>query len=183
MSVLKVVEWPAKVLETRAEEVTVFDSEFRKFVQDMFLSMEEHEGIGLAANQVGVLKRVFVIEIPFVGPDADSNEPQWWHNKRFTFVNPVITKKSGKFKYREGCLSFPEIYDYVERPSHVTVTAQDENGVEFTVEASGLFAICIQHELDHLDGIVFINRMSRLKVAAIRKELEKRTALLEPTRG
>lgn len=179
MSVLDVVVWPAKVLETKASEVTVFDDAFKKFVADMHETMKVAGGIGLAANQVGDLRRVITIEIPHTGNKYEDEEElrEWWHDKKFTFVNPVIVKKTGKIKYQEGCLSFPEIYDFVDRAAEVWIKAQDENGKEFEVHATGLLAICLQHEIDHIDGIVFINRMSRLKNNMIRKKIQRRGQL------
>jgi peptide deformylase len=175
MAVLKIVEWPAKVLETPASEVKEFNEDLLVFVNDMHQTMRESSGIGLAANQVGDLRRVITIEIPHVGKEGGDNEqPMWWHNKRFTFVNPVITKKSGATRWQEGCLSFPEVFDFVERASEVWVSAKDENGKEFEVHADGLFSICLQHEIDHIDGIVFFKRMSRLKADRIKTKMLKR---------
>ena len=175
MAVLQVVEWPAKVLETPASEVKVFDETLTKFVADMHETMRESAGIGLAANQVGDLLRVITIEIPYVGKEkGEEEEVKWWHDKRFTFVNPIIVKKSGTTRWQEGCLSFPEIYDFVERASEITVKAFDEFGKEFEVQADGLFSICLQHEIDHIDGIVFFKRMSRLKADRIKTKMLKR---------
>jgi peptide deformylase len=175
MAKLGVVEWPAKVLETKAKEVVDFDDPFRVFVADMHETMRESGGIGLAANQVGVLKRVLTIEIPFTPADAEANsQKKWWHDKKFTFVNPVIEKKSGEIKWQEGCLSFPEIYDFVDRSAEVWVTAQDEFGKKFEVHADELFSVCLQHEIDHIDGVVFFKRMSRLKAERVRNKMLKR---------
>ena len=180
MAVLDVVVWPAKVLETRASEVTVFDETFKAFVNDMHDTMDAAGGIGLAANQVGSLQRVITIMIPHGGERYEQTEPkEWWHDKRFTFVNPQILRKEGKFKFQEGCLSFPEIFEFVERAAEVWVNAQDENGNSFEVHATGLFAVCLQHEVDHIDGQVFINRMSRLKSGIVKKKMLSRA---EPTR-
>jgi peptide deformylase len=179
VTVLNVVVWPNKVLETRAEEVTKFDAEFKQFVADMHETMEAASGIGLAANQVGDLRRVLTIMIPYAESRYAEQEEQkeWWHDKRFTFVNPVITRKEGKLKFQEGCLSFPEIYEFVDRAAEVWVKAKDENGKEFEVHATGLLAVCLQHEIDHIDGVVFINRMSRLKNSMIRKKIARRGSL------
>ena len=185
MATLSIVEWPAKVLETKASAVTVFDEALVQFASDMHDTMDKARGIGLAANQVGSLQRILTIYIPYHEPgesaeeasERDPEKREWWHDKRFTFVNPVIEKKTGKARYMEGCLSFPEVYDYVDRADIVQVKAQDEFGKEFTVEANGLFSICLQHEIDHIDGIVFINRMSRLKAQMIKKKINKRHLL------
>ena len=178
MSILDIVVYPAKVLETRAAEVTKFDDVLKKFVADMHETMVASAGIGLAANQVGDLRRVVTMEIPYGDNRYEAEEPpevrEWWHDKKFTFVNPVITKKQGKFRFQEGCLSFPEIYEFVERAAEVWVTAKDENGEEFEVHATGLFAVCIQHEIDHIDGVVFVERMSRLKSSLVKKKIARR---------
>ena len=116
MAVLEVVEWPAKVLETKSKEIEKFDADLKKFVKDMHETMDAAGGIGLAANQVGEEKRVIAILIPWAEPEdgEEAFEPKKdWHDKRFTFINPVITKKNGKTKYMEGCLSFPEQFDFV----------------------------------------------------------------------
>jgi peptide deformylase len=173
MSLLKVVEWPAKVLETPALEVKDFNADLVRFVADMHETMQHSNGIGLAANQVGDLRRVIVIDIPHAGGETDG-EVKWWHNKRFTFVNPLITKKSGTIKWQEGCLSFPEIFDFVDRAAEVWVKALDETGKEFEVHAEGLFSVCLQHEIDHIDGVVFFKRMSRLKADRIKTKMLKR---------
>ena len=181
VTVLDVVVWPAKVLETRADEVTKFDESFKKFVADMHDTMQAAAGVGLAANQVGDLRRVIVMEFPWADNKySEQDEKQeWWHDKKFTFVNPVITKKAGKFKFQEGCLSFPDIYEFVDRAEEVWVTAKDENGKEFEVHATGLFSVCLQHEIDHIDGVVFFKRMSRLKASMVQKKMMRRGAPVE----
>ena len=176
MAVLQIIEWPAKVLETNSKAVETFDKDLRKFVRDMHDTMDSASGVGLAANQVGIATRVITILIPFEGEDEDSTRADW-HDRRFTFINPVITKKIGKIKWQEGCLSFPEIFDYVDRSAEVWVDAFDENGAPFSVHATGLFSVCLQHEIDHIDGIVFFKRMSRLKAGIIKKKMLRRGKL------
>lgn len=175
MAVLDIVIWPDPVLETPAKEVEVFDDDLRNFVADMHETMKHAQGIGLAANQVGDLRRVLVIEIPYDGEryEQDTEVKKEWHNKAFTFINPKIIKRGGKIKFQEGCLSFPEIFETIERANEITVEAFDENGKKFTVEADDIFAVCLQHEIDHIDGKVFISRMSRLKSGLVRKKLAK----------
>lgn len=176
MSILRVLEWPHAVLETPAKPVELFDAELKSLVSDMYETMADSKGIGLAANQVGVLKRVIVIEIPFEGErykDAGPSE-KWWHNKKFALINPKILHKSGKIRYQEGCLSFPEIYENVDRASEVRLEYFDEAGNLHEIEADGLFAVCIQHEIDHIDGIVFVDRMSRLKSQRVKKKLMRK---------
>jgi len=170
------------VLETKAAEVTVFNGELRAFVEQMHFTMDQSRGIGLAANQVNDLRRVLTIFIPFIGSRYEEQEkdneeqPQWWNDKRFTFINPVIIKKHGKMSYQEGCLSFPEMYDFVDRAAEVWVSAQDEHGKPFEVHATGLFSVCLQHEIDHIDGIVFISRMGRFKSQRIKKKMLQNAA-------
>jgi peptide deformylase len=175
MTALRVFEWPSKVLDIPGNEVILFDDALRAFVADMHDTMKETAGIGLAANQVGDLRRIVTIEIPSVRSDKDvPDEPKWWHNKRFTFINPVVTKSEGTDRWQEGCLSFPDIFDFVERASEVWVKAFDEFGKEFEVHADGLFAVCLQHEIDHINGIVFFKRMSKLKSDRIKTKMIKR---------
>ena len=140
----------------------------------MFDTLQESSGIGLAANQVGVSKQVFIIRIPFIEPKEGEEiieEKKWWHDKDFVFINPKIVKTSGKTTYQEGCLSFPTIFENIVRASNVSISYQDLEGKEQSLDADGLFAICIQHEYDHLQGISFADRMSRFKSVFVRKKL------------
>lgn len=171
MTVLAIRIWPDPVLTTQAKPVAVFDGALKQLVEDMHETMEHANGIGLAANQVGELKRVLTIHIPSSERCEKDGEKSWWFDKKFTFVNPEIVKKSGMIRWQEGCLSFPEMYDFVDRASEITVKAFDVEGREFCVDAHGLFSVCLQHEIDHLDGVVFIARMSRLKAQIIRKKM------------
>ncbi|MBP6218092.1 MAG: peptide deformylase [Oligoflexales bacterium] len=204
MSVLKIITWPAQVLETKAEDVQVFDQDLKKLVVDMHDTMNDADAIGLAANQINIAKRVLVLKIPYSAPrerggedlgDEDGEEDLegqtkssrkkqrvmeercWWHDKPMTFINPVILEKRGTISYVEGCLSFPEIFEGVDRAAYVKVKAMDERGVEFEVEAEGIFSVCLQHEIDHIDGIVFFKRMSRLKAKSIQNKMLKRERL------
>lgn len=145
MTTLQIVHWPHSALSTVAEEVTVFDDDLRATVAAMHQTMKDADGIGLAANQVNILKRIVVINI---GDD-------WF---KTTLINPKIISSSGTIIFEEGCLSFPNLVIPVSRPNKITISAQDEYGKSFTLEAESLVAICIQHEIDHLNGIVFINR-------------------------
>lgn len=170
---LEIVTWPAPVLETRAQEVTEFGTELRVFSEAMHMTMRAAHGIGLAANQVGVLQRVLVIEIPWSGKRyGKQDEPrQEWHDRRYTLVNPEIVEREGTITFNEGCLSFPELFGEVERARRVLVKAQDVDGRAQVIEGNDLFAVCLQHEIDHLDGIVFINHMTKLHADAIRQKL------------
>ena len=170
---LEIVTWPAPVLETRAEEVTEFNADLRAFGEAMYATMQAAHGIGLAANQVGVLQRILVIEIPWSGKRYGKQvEPRRdWHDRRYTLVNPEIVEREGTITFNEGCLSFPELFGEVERARRVLVKAQDIEGRAQVIEGDDLFAVCLQHEIDHLDGIVFINHMTKLRADAIRQKM------------
>jgi len=151
------------VLRTRAAEVTSVDDSLRALAADMRDTMHAYRGVGLAANQVGVLQRVLVVDVP--GPEE--GDP----HAAFTMVNPVITKRSGTEVGEEGCLSIPGIYEDVSRALTLTVSFLDEQGKPVTLEAEGYFARAIQHEVDHLDGVLFVDRLSPLKRSFLRRPL------------
>ncbi len=146
MTILKIVEHPHPVLETECEPVKTFDKNLKKLVKDMFETMYEAEGVGLAAPQVGIAEQIAVVDI---GDDTG----------QLVLINPVIKKASGSQSGPEGCLSFPGLFGEVERPYEVSVTAQDVNGKEFTLKASDFLARAIQHEIDHLHGILFTSKV------------------------
>jgi peptide deformylase len=149
-------------LHTVAERVPVVDDRIRKLVADMAETMYAAPGIGLAATQVNVHERVVVIDLTET------------HDQLQVFINPEITWSSDTLQsYEEGCLSIPGIYDKVERPDAVTVTALGLDGKPFTLEADGLLAVCIQHEIDHLNGKLFTQHLSRLKQNRIRQKVLK----------
>lgn len=161
MSQLTVLKYPDERLRKVAEPIATVDDALRATIDDMFETMYESQGVGLAATQVDIHKRLFV---------ADCSEDQ---NEPLVFINPEITKAEGHFTNDEGCLSFPGVYAKVERAEKVTVQALDRNGESFSLEADGLLAICIQHEIDHLNGKLFVDYLSPLKQSRIRKKLEK----------
>jgi peptide deformylase len=148
-----IVKFPDPVLQRPAEPVTVFDAELRKLVDDMFTSMYDAQGIGLAAPQIGISKRLTVIDLSFQKKPED----------KIVLINPEVIEIKGKQVEEEGCLSLPEIRDRVVRAAEVKVRAQDANGEPIEVEGTELMARAMQHEIDHLDGILFIFRLSRLK--------------------
>lgn len=157
--------FPDPILRKKAEEVTDF-SNVSSIVKEMFAIMKTHEGIGLAANQAGVLKRVFVMQLP------DAESPQ-------AFLNPKVIKSStDKYKYEEGCLSLPGVSGFISRPKTITLTWQDIEGQQHEQEFSDLASTCIQHEIDHLDGILFPDRvanpLSREKIWKKLKNLLKK---------
>ncbi|MGC9159593.1 MAG: peptide deformylase [Terracidiphilus sp.] len=151
--ILKVVKFPEPVLSRPGEPVTEFDDEFRKLVSDMFETTYASQGIGLAAPQVGISKRLTVIDLS-VGKDPE---------QKLVLANPEIIESEGRQYEEEGCLSFPEIREKVVRASKVRIRAQDEHGKWFEMDGEELLSRCFQHEIDHLDGILFIYRMSALK--------------------
>ncbi|MFC0446215.1 peptide deformylase [Pseudidiomarina halophila] len=165
MTNLIILKYPDERLRTVAEPVTSVDDSLRETIDAMFETMYDSNGVGLAATQVNVHKRLFI---------ADCSEDQ---NEPLVFINPEITEKDGLFANEEGCLSFPGVYAKVERAEKITVTALDRNGETFTMNAEGLLAICIQHEIDHLNGKLFVDYLSPLKRSRIRKKLEKEARL------
>jgi peptide deformylase len=161
MKVLDILRYPDPRLYTRAEPVAEVDESIRALVRDMAATMYAAPGVGLAATQVDVHKRVIVI-------DASETRDQL-----LVLINPEIVSSEG-FQYREeGCLSVPGIYEAVERAERVTVRALDVDGKAFTLTADELLALCIQHEMDHLDGKVFVDYLSRLKQQRIKAKLQK----------
>ena len=162
MAVLDILKYPDARLHTVAERVPGVDDRIRKLVADMAETMYAAPGIGLAATQVNVHERVVVIDLTET------------HDQLQVFINPEITWSSYTLQsYEEGCLSIPGIYDKVERPDAVTVTALGLDGKPFTLEADGLLAVCIQHEIDHLNGKLFTQHLSRLKQNRIRQKVLK----------
>jgi peptide deformylase len=160
--------YPDPVLRARAVPVARFDDGLREFVRRMFEVMYEHRGIGLAAPQVGVSERIFVVNL-----SGEADRPE----EERVFVNPELRSPAGEATEEEGCLSLPEIRLDVARPERISVAAHDAAGDRFELEAEGLLARCIQHEFDHLDGILFIARVPvtrRLMVKRQLKELERR---------
>lgn len=151
--ILKIVKYPEPVLQQPGEPVNEFDSELRKLVADMFETMYAAQGIGLAAPQVGVSKRVTVIDLS-MGKDPA---------QKLVLINPEIIFREGKQYEEEGCLSFPEIREKVPRAFKVKIRAQDEKGKWFEMDGEELLSRAFQHEIDHLDGMLFIFRMSALK--------------------
>lgn len=162
MAVLNILEFPDPRLRTVAREVAQVTEQTRKLIDDMFDTMYAAPGIGLAASQVDVHQRLLVIDI-----SEDHNDPM-------VFINPKVTVLDAELgEYDEGCLSVPGFYETVNRPRRISVTALDRDGKEFTREIDGLLAICLQHEIDHLDGKLFVDYISPLKRQRIRKKLEK----------
>ena len=159
----EVVKWPNPVLSKPGEKVTVFDAKLKKLTEEMFDSMYAAQGIGLAAPQIAISKRITVIDVSFKKNPAD----------RIVLINPEIVSREGKQVEEEGCLSLPEIREKVSRAAKVKVRAQDVKGEWFEVEGEELLARAMQHEIDHLDGVLFIDRLSRLKRDLVIRRIKK----------
>jgi len=169
MALLTILHFPDARLRNKALPVAHVDAATRTLVENMFETMYASHGIGLAATQVNVAKRVVVLDV-----SMQKDQP-------LCFINPEIVVRAGSTESEEGCLSVPDTYDVVQRAERITVRALDRNGTPFEMEADGLLAVCIQHEIDHLDGKLFVDYLSALKRQRIRKRLEK-TERLEKQR-
>lgn len=165
MTLLKVLQFPDERLRTQATPITEFNAELQTQIDDMFETMYQEKGIGLAATQVDYHKQLIVMDL-----QDEVERPK-------VFINPEIIASRGDFCNEEGCLSVPGIYAKVDRAEFVTVKALDRHGNEFIVEADELFAICIQHEMDHLKGKLFVDYLSPLKRQRIKQKLEKAARL------
>jgi len=161
VSILTILEFPDKRLRTVAKPVENVDDTIRKLVDDMLETMYEAKGVGLAATQVNVHKRVIVIDT-----SEDKDAP-------LCLINPEIIEKDGVEESEEGCLSVPGFYETVQRAEHIKVRALNKNGESFELEAKELLAVCIQHEMDHLQGKLFVDYLSPLKRKRIKEKLEK----------
>jgi|TARA_B110000503_G_scaffold117209_1_gene177017 peptide deformylase len=162
MAILKILEFPDPRLRTVAKPVTDVDETIKRLIEDMFDTMKDAQGIGLAASQIDVHLRVIVMNL-----GEDDIGPR-------VFINPEIeTLDDSVDPYEEGCLSVPGFYEKVDRPAHVMIRALDGEGKAFEKEAHGLLAVCIQHEIDHLEGKLFVDYLSPFKRQRIRKKLEK----------
>ncbi|WP_101758684.1 peptide deformylase [Oceanicoccus sp. KOV_DT_Chl] len=162
MAILEILEFPDPKLRTIASPVSHVDASTHQLLDDMLETMYEASGIGLAATQVDVHQRIVVIDI-----SDERNQPQ-------VFINPEITVLDGpQFEYEEGCLSVPGFHEAVSRPENIVVNALDREGNPFEMRPEGLLAVCIQHELDHLNGKLFVDYISPLKRKRIRSKLEK----------
>ena len=162
MATLKILEFPNPNLRKIAVPVTSFDNDLKCLIDNMFETMYEANGIGLAATQVDVHKRLLVLDV-----SEERNDPK-------VFVNPTIDViESDLADYDEGCLSVPGFYETVSRPKKIKVSAQDKEGSQFETEADGVLSVCIQHEIDHLDGKLFVDYLSSLKRNRIKDKLQK----------
>jgi peptide deformylase len=161
MAILQILHYPDPRLRTVAKPVSVFGDEVQRVVADMFETMYAAPGIGLAATQVNIHKRILVTDT-----SRDGADPR-------CFINPQIVESRGVEQMDEGCLSVPDVFETVERAEWIRVQAFDQFGVPFELELDGLLAVCVQHEIDHLDGKLFVDRLSSLKRSRIRRKFEK----------
>lgn len=159
----EIVKYPDPILSKRGEPVTVFDDKLKTLVEEMFESMYAAQGIGLAAPQIGISQRLTVIDISF------KKNPE----EKIVLINPEVIEKKGKQYEEEGCLSLPEIREKVNRAAWVKVRAQDVEGNWFVIEGEELLARALQHEIDHLDGVLFIDHLSRLKRDLVKRQIKK----------
>jgi len=169
MTILNILHHPDPRLRAVASPVSHVDDTVRQLLDDMLETMYEAPGIGLAATQVNVDKRVVVIDV-----SEEKNQP-------LCLINPEITEREGSEEMDEGCLSVPGVFETVKRAEYVTMQALDRDGQLFELQADGLLAVCIQHEIDHLDGKLFVDYLTQLKQKRIRKKLEKEQKLEKET--
>ena len=164
--ILDILKYPNKKLRTVAKEVEAVNGDIKQLVNDMFETMYAAPGIGLAATQVNFHQRIIVIDV-----SDDCDQP-------LCLINPEIIEKSGEIEYEEGCLSVPNYYENVKRANEIKVRALNEKGVLFEIEANEMLAVCIQHEMDHLMGILFVDHLSKLKQKRLKKKAEKQSQKL-----
>ena len=164
--ILDILKYPDKRLRTIAKPVVSVDETIKQQVKDMFETMYEAPGIGLAATQVNFHQRIIVIDV-----SDQCNEP-------ICLINPEVIEKSGEIQWEEGCLSVPDYYENVIRANDIKVQALNQHGETFELEASEMLSVCIQHEIDHLDGILFVDHLSKLKQKRLKKKTEKKVTKL-----
>jgi peptide deformylase len=181
MALRKIRIWPDPELKQVARRVAEVDGTIKSLVDDMFETMYKANGIGFAATQIGVSQRVVVIDLDPKGHSKDDEEVRreiesFGFKGPTAFINPEIVAAEGEIVWEEGCLSVPGVNEPVKRKEMVTVKAVGIDGNEFTVDATGLFAVCLQHETDHLNGKVFVEYLSKLKRDVIRRKMERLVA-------
>jgi len=164
--ILDILKYPDKRLRTIAKPVVSVDETIKQQVKDMFETMYEAPGIGLAATQVNFHQRIIVIDV-----SDQCNEP-------ICLINPEVIEKSGEIQWEEGCLSVPDYYENVIRANDIKVQALNQHGETFELEASEMLSVCIQHEIDHLDGILFVDHLSKLKQKRLKTKTEKKVKML-----
>lgn len=158
MTILPIREYPDSVLREAAKPVERFDEKLKAFLEDMWETMKENDGVGLAAPQVGVDRQIAVVQ---------------WQGKRYVLINPRVVSSEGKDIHEEGCLSAPGVYEEVARPTRIVVEAQDEEGNTYRIEEEGFMARALAHEIDHLQGRLFFDRLSPIKRQMVKRKLQK----------
>ncbi len=166
-----IVIYPDKRLKLISKEVTEFDSELHDLLDDMYDTMVSKNGVGLAAIQIGIAKRALIINLP----DEEDEDAVQSKEDTLEIINPIFIKKEGSCKHQEGCLSIPKVYEDIERAEHVVLEYQDRHGEKFIIDNNEFLAIALQHEIDHLDGKVFIEKLSFIKRKKFEKEWKKRS--------
>jgi peptide deformylase len=169
--VREIVVYPDKRLKLISKDVDSFDGALHDLLDDMYETMCAKNGVGLAAIQVGIDQRVLIINVPLEVEDGEHDQPK---ENTLEMINPVIVEKDGTEKFQEGCLSIPGVYEDIERAKHVKVEYFDRNGKKQVIEDDGFLAVAMQHEIDHLDGKVFIEKLSYIKRKKFEKEWKKR---------
>ncbi len=167
-----IVIYPDKRLKIVSKTVEQFDDSLHSLLDDMYDTMIAKNGVGLAAIQIGISERVLIVNVPIESDDEDESAQQPKENT-LEVINPVITRKEGMVKFQEGCLSLPGVYEEVERYAEVTIEYQDRYGEKFLIENDEFLSIALQHEIDHLDGKVFIEKLSYIKRKKFEKEWKK----------
>lgn len=167
----EIVVYPDKRLKLISKKVEAFNNALHDLLDDMYETMCAKSGVGLAAIQIGVDQRVLIINVPLEDEDGEHDQPK---KNTLEMINPLIVEKDGTEKFQEGCLSVPGIYEEVERAKHVRVEYFDRNGNKHEIEDDGFLAVAMQHEIDHLDGKVFIEKLSYIKRKKFEKEWKRR---------
>lgn len=169
MALLEILTFPNPKLAKKSKPVEEVTDEIRTLIDNMFETMYEAEGVGLAAPQIGVLKRIIVVDCGERTSDDRPLQPV----APVAVINPVVESKEGSITWEEGCLSVPGYLDEVQRAERVVVTGLDRDGAPLRIEADELLGVCLQHEIDHLDGVLFVDRLSKLKQSLVKKRLRK----------
>ena len=171
MALLPILTYPDPRLAQKSTPVEKVDDEIKQLIDSMFETMYQAEGVGLAAPQVGVTKRIIVVDC---GTREKEEPAPLSPVQPYAIVNPEVVERDGKISWEEGCLSVPGYTDEVERAAKVVVKGLNREGEELRIEAEGLLAVCLQHEIDHLEGVLFVDRLSRLKQSMVKKKLKKK---------
>jgi peptide deformylase len=163
MAVLEILKYPHRFLKKRSSEVDRIDGDLKKLIQDMTETMHDASGIGLAAPQVGICRRVIVVDVSPIDPDQ----------RHFAMINPEVVSEEGEVEHEEGCLSVPDCVEMIKRREKIRVRGLSPEGTEMEIAGEGILAICLQHEIDHLNGLLILDRVSRLKREIYRDKVKK----------